>query len=313
MKKFLTVSIYITAANSTILRRNVRIDTAPISTSCFTEITWPPLLLASAHRELLLMVAPCSCLYNLLLFLVLVAHVKCFSCSASRWHQPARRLLLWQLLLLEIKSSSKRLLLLLCYRLPTSCILVNGLRINSAVWMESLILIFILRTLFRRIGVKVIRSCCKLWSPRASISIWGRWTWYGSRYHWRIIRINLLFLDRLILLVVKVAEWPRLNLSDASSITHSLLLLVSITVEKSSTSIMSHKSYISSSIYRVNSSRTSHSDYLVLTDSITAIDHSWRDARFIRISKFAVKLIRLIHCNQASCILFLTIVLAKVL
>jgi hypothetical protein len=76
---------------------------------------------------------------------------------------------------------------------------------------------------------------------------------------------------------------------------------------------MSHKSYISSSIHRVNSSCTSHSDYLVLTDSITAIDHSWRDARFIWISKFAVKLIRLIHCNQPSCILFLTIVLAKVL
>ena len=180
--------------------------------------------------------------------------------------------------------------------------------------MESFILIFILRTLFRRIGVKVIRSCCELWSPRTSISIWGRRTWYRSSYHWRIIRINLLFLDRLILLVVKVAEWPRLSLSDASSITHSLLLLVSVTVEKSSSSIMSHKSYIcSSSIHRVYSSSTSHPDYLVLTDSITTINHRWRDARFIRISKFAVKLIWLIHCNQASCILFLTIVLAKVL
>jgi len=84
MKKFLTVSIYITAATSTILRWNIRIDTAPISTTCFTEITRPPLLLASAHRKLLLMVAPCSSLYNLLLFFVLVAHIECFSCSSSR-------------------------------------------------------------------------------------------------------------------------------------------------------------------------------------------------------------------------------------
>lgn len=311
MKKFLTVSIDI-AATTAILRRNIRIDTAGITTSCFTEVTWPPLLLASTHRELLLMVAPCGSLDYLLLFFVLVAHVKCFSRS-SRWHQYIPWLLLWHLLLLEIKSSSKRLLLL-CSRLPTSWILVNGLRINSTVWMESLILIFILGALFRRIGVKVIRSCCKLWSPRPGVSIWGRWTWYRSRYHWRIIRINLLFLDRLILLVVKVAEWPRLNLTDATSIAHSLLLLVCITVEKSSTSIMSHKSYIcTSSIHRVYSSCTPHPNYLVLTDSIASIHHSWWDTWFIRISKFAVKLIRLINCNQSSCILFLTIVLAKVL
>lgn len=312
MKKFLTVSIHI--STTAILRRNIRIYNPAIPSSSFTEITWPPLLLASAHREQLLMIGPCGSLNNLLLFLVLVAHVKSFSCASSSWHQSAPWLLLWQLLLLRIKTSSQRLLLLLCSGLPTSWILVNGLRIDSTIWMESLILIFILRTLFRRIGVKVIRSGCELWSPWGCISVWGCRTWYRSRYHWWIIRINLLFLDRLILLIVKVAEWPRLNLPYACSITHSLLLLVGITVEKSSTSIMSHKSYIrSSSIHRVYSSCTPHPDYLVLTDSIASIDHSWRDARFIRISKFAVKLIRLIHCNQASCILFLTIVLAKVL
>jgi hypothetical protein len=64
-------------------------------------------------------------------------------------------------------------------------------------------------------------------------------------------------------------------LTNAASIAHSLLLLVSITVEKSSTSIMSHKSYVwSSSIHCVYSSCTPHPYYLVLTDSIASIHHS---------------------------------------
>lgn len=306
MKKFLTVSIYISAS---VLRRQIWIIPVAISSFRLAKVSWPSLLLSSAHWYLLLLITPGSSLNDLLLFFILIANIESFSSTTTSWHQTTPCLLLRLLLLLKIKAASQRLLLL------DSCprIIVHALRIYSAVWVEPFILIFILGTVFWRIRVKIIGSCCKLWSPRPCITVWGCRTWNSTResvYNCSIIWIHLLFLNCLILLIVKVWEGPRLYLS--TSIAHSFLLLVSVTVEESSTSIMCHKPR-SATVHCICSSRTSHSDNLILTANVAPIYHRWRDAWFIRISEFAVKMIRLIHCYHCSSILFLAIVLAEVL
>ncbi len=191
--------------------------------------------------------------------------------------------------------------------------------INSTIWMKPLLIFKCgggINLFFWCIRIKIIRSSSELRSPSASSTVLtvGRCGWgyictsCCSMNHRGLIWVcPRVFLQSLILVVVLIIVKRATGRECLTlSVAHSFLLLISIAIKESSCTVVCHKSH---SHVAICSSCSPHSWYLILTDTV---DHRSRDIWWIR--KFAVEMIRLIHCyNTSILILFHVIVMGEVL